>query len=70
MWHTFNDDIVPVGNSIDYAKALKRKNISCEMHIFPDGYHGLGLANSDDIISKHTAQWKKLMMNWLEYIGF
>ena len=71
MWHTFEDAVVHVSNSLDYAKALKTKNIPVEMHIFPDGAHGLGLADtSDEKLFKHVSQWNELLLNWLGYIGF
>ncbi len=44
IWHTFTDSCVPVENSILMAAALARENISTELHIFPDGPHGLSLA--------------------------
>lgn len=70
IWHTFEDDCVRVTNSLDYAKALKEKNIPVEMHIFPDGRHGLGLPEGEDKLSKHIAQWGNLLINWLKYIEF
>ncbi len=70
IWHTFADDCVPVGNSLDYAKALKRHNVPVEMHIYPDGGHGLGLASEDDKVSKHISEWSGALLKWLDYIGF
>lgn len=67
IWHTFNDNIVNVKNSLVYADRLKDFGIAAEMHIFPEGEHGLGLANGDDRIKKHVSQWSKLLLNWLEY---
>lgn len=45
IWHTCTDNVVPVENALLFALALKEKNISCELHIFPEGGHGLALAN-------------------------
>ncbi len=71
IWHTFADDCVNVINSLDYAKSLKKNNIGAEIHIFPDGYHGLGLADDgEDKIKLHVSQWTSLLINWLKYIGF
>jgi len=71
IWHTAEDPVVNVINSLDYAKKLKTLNISTEMHIFPDGAHGLGLAvKEQDKIRKHVSQWSSLLLNWLKYIGF
>ena len=68
IWHTFSDEIVNVENSLMYAKSLKKHNIPTEMHIFPCGCHGLGLANNADKTSCHVAQWKELLLKWLKYI--
>ena len=70
IWHTFEDACVPVGNSLEYAKSLKKLNIPVEMHIFPEGAHGRGLATDEDKISKHISDWSGMLLKWLEYIGF
>lgn len=66
IWHTFEDDCVNVLNSIEYTKRLKKINVETELHIFPKGGHGMGLAEN----SPHVAQWKQLLLNWLEYNNF
>ena len=45
LWHTTNDDVVPVMNSILLSQALSKNNILFEMHIYPKGPHGLALSN-------------------------
>lgn len=67
IWHTFSDDVVNVKNSLMYAENLKNNGIKTELHIFPDGEHGLGLANGTDIIGMHVSQWQQLLLNWLRY---
>lgn len=76
IWHTACDDGVSVANSLVYAKGLRNFDIPVEMHIFPDGPHGLGLCDrikngtvSENIL-EHTGQWSQLMLTWLKYIGF
>ena len=67
IWHTANDNAVNVINSYKYATTLRQKNVSVEMHIFPDGAHGLGLAkDKPDTIG----QWVALMDNWLKAKGW
>lgn len=61
IFHTFEDNAVPVRNSLEYAKKLRDLNVSVEMHIFPIGSHGLGLAKD----TPHTNQWSGLLINWL-----
>lgn len=45
IWHTFADKAVPVENSLLTAQALADAKIPFELHIYPDGSHGLALAN-------------------------
>ena len=67
LWHTAADAGVNVKNSYLYAAALRNHNVPCEMHIFPHGPHGLGLAEAE---APHVAQWSRLLENWLSYIGW
>lgn len=69
IWHTFADNSVNVQNSLLYVENLKENGIKAELHIFPDGEHGLGLSKKDDRISRHISQWTKLLLKWLEYIN-
>lgn len=45
LWHTDTDMTVPVENSLLLAMALKEKQIPMEMHIYPEGPHGLSMGN-------------------------
>lgn len=66
IWHTSNDNAVNVCNSLRYGEKLRKLNINFEMHIFPEGAHGLGLAPENP----HVAQWSGLLKNWLEINGY
>lgn len=44
LWHTYTDQTVPVQNSLLLAMALAEKRVPLEMHIYPEGKHGLSLA--------------------------
>lgn len=68
IWHTFADESVNVKNSLMYANNLKNAKVNAEIHIFPDGHHGLGLALGEDKISKHVFEWSELLLDWLKYI--
>ncbi len=70
LWHTWTDEIVPVRHSLDYAKALMTHRVPVELHIFPAGGHGLGLALGDDPQRCHVSQWKALLLKWLALIDF
>lgn len=62
IWHTWQDTTVPAQNSISFAEALAREGIPCELHIYNDGNHGLGLAAN----SKTAHTWPALMTEWLQ----
>ena len=66
LWHTAADNAVNVINSYRYATTLRNLEIPCEMHIFPFGNHGRGVAANDP----HLHQWVGLLKNWLILIGF
>ncbi|MBE6694828.1 MAG: alpha/beta hydrolase [Ruminococcaceae bacterium] len=76
IWHTAPDG-VNVINSYVYASALRRKNVPVEMHIFPEGPHGLGLcvlhASLDEEAKKmrrHVGRWSQMLLTWFSYIGY
>jgi acetyl esterase/lipase len=66
LWHTSNDGSVHVSHSLRLGEALRNKNIDFEMHIYPDGRHGLGLATDYDRVNEWTQQCSR----WLKTIGF
>lgn len=63
IWHTFNDSVVNVKNSLAYASSLKDFSIDCELHVFPHGPHGLALAQDNNSVG----QWTELLKNWLKH---
>lgn len=73
LWHTFKDSAVPVENSLMYATALRKNGIPFEMHIYPDGDHGLVLGT--DLthwgVDRFTRSypWLKQSVEWL-YLQF
>lgn len=44
LWHTATDGGVPVRNSIAFAEACWKNGVPAELHVFPAGPHGIGLA--------------------------
>jgi acetyl esterase/lipase len=63
--HSLDDDAVPVQNSINYALALKKFKIPCELHLYESGGHGYGLGRSND--TEHT--WPEACKKWLQARG-
>ncbi len=71
FWHTAADGAVPVENSLAMASALSAKKIPFEVHVFPFGGHGMGLATEERFGPNwHAAQWAGLCCNWLHLLGF
>lgn len=73
VWHTYDDPVVPVRNSLDLVSAMANKNISAELHIYPHGAHGLSLgtdycAQSRDnvMINEDVQGWIDLAAKWAD----
>lgn len=61
IWHTFEDPGVNVINSLDYTKKLRTLRIPTELHVYPYGSHGLGLAEGRDRVE----EWSGNLIRWL-----
>jgi acetyl esterase/lipase len=59
--HATDDNSVPVENSLLYYEALKKNKVAAEMHIFPTGGHGFGMALGKGSLEK----WPNLLFEWL-----
>ena len=75
LWHTFDDGTVPVQNSLLFSNALAANKIEFELHIYPNGVHGLGLCeevtarkDASEHINTHVASWFKLACEWIKTI--
>jgi len=72
IWHTFPDGCVPMENSLLLAESMRQENIPFELHIFPSGDHGLGLASEitrspwGNEINAGASQWVDLCHTWLK----
>jgi acetyl esterase/lipase len=65
IFHTADDTVVPVENSLHYFLALRQAGVPAEMHVFEKGPHGVGLANDNPAL----APWSTLLTNWLRSRG-
>lgn len=66
IWQTLSDD---PRNSFGMGNALTSMGIPFEMHLFPDGVHGLALADGNNDLDMNIPsvnQWAKLCVNWLK----
>lgn len=68
LWHTSDDTCVPSENSLLMALALKKQKIPFEMHIYPNGSHGLGLPNENptDLQKTDISSWIQHSINWIK----
>ena len=63
--HAADDKAVPVENSTLFFQALKDNKVSVEMHIYPTGGHGFGLAIGKD----YLATWTDRCIDWLRELN-
>ena len=61
LWHTAEDTVVPIENSLRFYSALSANGVLSELHCFPSGRHGLGLAAK----FPGANQWPELCKQWL-----
>lgn len=69
IWTTNSDD---PRHSLNLAKELTDYGVPFELHCFPDGPHGVALAdgNNDlDYADSHLNHWSELCNEWLKEVG-
>ena len=72
LWHTVADDCVPVENSLLFAQGLQQVKVPFELHLFPQGGHGLSLATQETGLADVNgadyacAQWSNLFAVWVK----
>jgi acetyl esterase/lipase len=65
LFHTFNDETVPVEQGLRFYEALIKAGVPSEAHIFSSGPHGTGLGKADAALD----QWPNLLEIWLRAQG-
>ena len=69
--HTSTDQAVPVENSLVTAKAYAAAKVPHELHIYPEGLHGVALANevtwqgNPNWLSKGAESWPDEALRWM-----
>lgn len=67
LWHTAEDNCVPVENSLKMAMSLSKENVPFELHVFPEGTHGMSVCTEDvGTPSAYNARWMDWCIRWLE----
>jgi acetyl esterase/lipase len=69
VWHTYEDNAVPVENSLQFAEALRRAGVPFDLHIYQKGPHGLGLGTREWNPEKRHP-WTRDCIYWLKVQGF
>jgi acetyl esterase/lipase len=66
IYHTTDDALVPVEDSVKLYLALRQAGVAAEMHLFRSGRHGSGLGGA----SLGINTWPALLEAWLRGLGF
>ena len=66
IWHTEPDTVVKVESTMKYVAKLHSLGVRCELHVYPDGRHGLGLAKDNPIVCR----WARDLEFWLRLMGY
>ena len=66
LFHTADDAVVLVENSLQFAAALRGAKVPYQLHVFETGRHGVGLAPDNPVLSA----WPRLLESWLRARGF
>lgn len=68
VWHTWEDNAVPLENSLDFAAALRKAGVPFDLHVYQQGRHGLGLADKPPFAHPHP--WAADCLFWLKLHNF
>jgi acetyl esterase/lipase len=66
LFHTSDDKVVPVQNSIEFYSALQKAGVASELHVYQSGPHGVGLARNMPAL----AGWPDVLAKWLKQNGW
>ena len=68
LWHTGEDDGVPLENSLLFATALRHHHVPFDLHIYQQGRHGIGLLDKPPFPNPHP--WAHDLVYWLKVQKF
>lgn len=73
VWHTAEDQTVPVENSLKLSMAFAAAEVSFELHILPSGMHGMSVCTKE--VGKvsperlgSNGRWVKWCIEWLNQL--
>ena len=73
IWHTSTDPTVDINNTFRYASALHEAGVHMEMHVYPIGAHGAGLAvknENPDRVIPYIQVWPDSLKRYLTLYGY
>jgi acetyl esterase/lipase len=72
LYHTAEDQAVPVENSLMFADALARAGVPFDLHVYQNGKHGCGLGFEPHAkyVPGHLHPWTQQCEFWLKLQGF
>jgi acetyl esterase/lipase len=65
IYHRYGDGAVPLENPLQYAAALRKAGVRCELHVYDADGHGQGFAPG-----AIDADWTERLAKWLKKQGF
>ena len=69
IWHTWEDTVVPIENSLHFADALRKHKVPYDLHIYQQGGHGIGL-DTRDWKSADRHPWTADLVFWFKAQGW
>ena len=64
VWTTFEDETVPPLNSIKYVEQMIKNGVRCELHMYPQGWHGLSTCDAE--VNFNCPDYLKKNAKWLD----
>jgi len=63
LWTTFEDTVVPMENTLQFAEALRKNHVPFDLHVYQKGGHGMGLKDKFPFANPHP--WAGDCLFWL-----
>lgn len=64
LWTTFEDQTVPMENTLLFAEALRKNHVPFALHVYEKGGHGMGLKDQPPFAHPHP--WAGDCLFWLQ----
>ncbi|MGI6230433.1 MAG: alpha/beta hydrolase [Tractidigestivibacter sp.] len=74
MWQTSTDATCSPSDTLEFARLLLGAGVSCELHLYREGVHGMALADESssaagEKVDPHVATWVPLADQWMRAVG-